>query len=273
MIRVKDNGIGIAPEMLPRIFDLFVQGKRSADRAEGGLGLGLDAREEPGRRSTAAPSSALSEGLGPRQRVHHPAAAAAAPAIPSMPGAASPERPPRPNVDARAGPRRRRQRGRRRAHWPRCCARSATRCRSPTTRSRRSRSSREFQPEVAVLDIGLPVMDGYELARAPARDARRPPVPADRAHRLRPGPRPRAQRRGRLRRAPRQARRHGHARRRVRRAGGKLALAQRAGGTQVRPAARSTDGASGSVAWMASASTCGICDANTALIESMKRLA
>ncbi len=40
-IRVRDNGTGIAPELLPRIFDLFVQGERRCDRSQGGLGLGL----------------------------------------------------------------------------------------------------------------------------------------------------------------------------------------------------------------------------------------
>ena len=40
-LRVRDNGIGIAPEMLPRIFDLFVQERQALDRAQGGLGLGL----------------------------------------------------------------------------------------------------------------------------------------------------------------------------------------------------------------------------------------
>ena len=40
-IRVRDNGIGIAPDLLPRVFDLFVQGERGPDRSEGGLGLGL----------------------------------------------------------------------------------------------------------------------------------------------------------------------------------------------------------------------------------------
>ncbi|AVR95725.1 hybrid sensor histidine kinase/response regulator [Pseudoduganella armeniaca] len=40
-VAVTDNGNGIAPALLPDIFDLFVQGERSPDRAQGGLGLGL----------------------------------------------------------------------------------------------------------------------------------------------------------------------------------------------------------------------------------------
>jgi PAS domain S-box-containing protein len=40
-ISVQDNGIGIAPELLPHVFDLFTQAERSPDRAQGGLGLGL----------------------------------------------------------------------------------------------------------------------------------------------------------------------------------------------------------------------------------------
>lgn len=41
LLRVEDNGYGIAPELLPRVFDLFVQGERTLDRAQGGLGIGL----------------------------------------------------------------------------------------------------------------------------------------------------------------------------------------------------------------------------------------
>jgi signal transduction histidine kinase len=40
-ITVEDNGAGIAPELLPNVFGLFVQGRRLPDRPQGGLGLGL----------------------------------------------------------------------------------------------------------------------------------------------------------------------------------------------------------------------------------------
>jgi PAS domain S-box-containing protein len=41
ILRVRDSGIGIAPELLPCIFDLFTQADRSSDRSQGGLGIGL----------------------------------------------------------------------------------------------------------------------------------------------------------------------------------------------------------------------------------------
>jgi signal transduction histidine kinase len=41
VLSVRDNGIGIAPEMLPRVFDLFVQVDGTSDRSHGGLGIGL----------------------------------------------------------------------------------------------------------------------------------------------------------------------------------------------------------------------------------------
>ena len=41
VIRVRDNGVGISRELLPRIFDLFTQAERSLDRSQGGLGIGL----------------------------------------------------------------------------------------------------------------------------------------------------------------------------------------------------------------------------------------
>jgi signal transduction histidine kinase len=40
-LRVRDDGVGIAPEMLPRVFDLFAQAEGTLDRAKGGMGIGL----------------------------------------------------------------------------------------------------------------------------------------------------------------------------------------------------------------------------------------
>jgi CheY-like chemotaxis protein len=41
VLRVRDTGIGIAADMLPHVFDLFVQAERRLDRAQGGIGIGL----------------------------------------------------------------------------------------------------------------------------------------------------------------------------------------------------------------------------------------
>lgn len=41
VLRVRDTGVGIAPEMLPHVFQLFTQADRSLDRSQGGLGIGL----------------------------------------------------------------------------------------------------------------------------------------------------------------------------------------------------------------------------------------
>jgi PAS domain S-box-containing protein len=41
VLRIRDTGVGIAPEFLPGIFDLFTQAERTLDRSQGGLGIGL----------------------------------------------------------------------------------------------------------------------------------------------------------------------------------------------------------------------------------------
>ena len=38
---MRDTGVGIAPDLLPRVFDLFVQSERGLDRRDGGMGIGL----------------------------------------------------------------------------------------------------------------------------------------------------------------------------------------------------------------------------------------
>ena len=73
VIQFRDTGIGIPPEKLPEMFELFVQGDRSLARSEGGLGIGLTLVKslvEMHRGSV----SASSEGVGERKRIHRSAA-------------------------------------------------------------------------------------------------------------------------------------------------------------------------------------------------------
>jgi len=78
-LTVEDSGRGIAPELLPRIFDAFVQGPQGIDRPDGGLGLGLAIVrllvEQQGGKVAAASAG---EGRGARFTVTLPRAAAAA---------------------------------------------------------------------------------------------------------------------------------------------------------------------------------------------------
>jgi signal transduction histidine kinase len=46
IVEVSDNGAGISPELLPRVFELFVQGDRTLDRSLGGLGIGLSVAKQ-----------------------------------------------------------------------------------------------------------------------------------------------------------------------------------------------------------------------------------
>jgi PAS domain S-box-containing protein len=64
VLHVRDTGVGIAPEVLPRIFDLFTQAERSLDRSQGGLGIGLALvqRLVEMHGGTVAASSALGQG-------------------------------------------------------------------------------------------------------------------------------------------------------------------------------------------------------------------
>ncbi|WP_027798173.1 ATP-binding protein [Paraburkholderia dilworthii] len=172
-IRVCDNGIGIAPDVLPRIFDTFYQGRQTIDRAEGGLGIGLalvknfvklhggrvDATSGgPGRGSQftivlpRAPSDAMA-GDAKTQICISPAAPVVT--SPEKPGTRARQR--RillvdDNVDAADALAELLQSY---GHSVRTVYDAAAALVEADT----------FRPAVSVLDIGLPVMDGYELAR------------------------------------------------------------------------------------------------------------
>ena len=192
VFRVRDTGVGIAAEMLPRVFDLFTQIDRSLDRSEGGLGIGLTLvhRLVEMHGGTVQAFSA-GPGRGSEFVVRLPALASA----PANAGVSSshPERDARADA-ARGGRPSRSRRGRQPGlgPQPRPSAgadglRSANRLRRARPRWRPPEA---FDPDAVVLDIGLPRLNGYEAARRLRARPRRQPLLLDRADRLRPRGKP-----------------------------------------------------------------------------------
>ena len=160
-IAVRDNGIGMAPDVAARAFDLFAQAERSSDRASGGLGLGL----------------ALVKSL---VELHGGTVGCASPGI----GMGSTFVVSLPSLDAEQGGERPRDQGAA-AHGLPGALRilvvddnvdAATMLAMVLeaaghgvlvehTPERALRRAREAAPQVCLLDIGLPGMDGTELAR------------------------------------------------------------------------------------------------------------
>ena len=161
VLQVKDNGMGIRPELLPKMFDLFIQGARSADRAEGGLGIGLTLVRSLVHMHGGT-VVALSEGPGKGSAfvVRLPAAAsqtaneAAASSAPKLTKVAHPRRVlvVDDNVDAAT-------------LLADLCETMGHEVKVAHDGPQALQVLDGFAPEFAVLDIGLPVMDGYELAR------------------------------------------------------------------------------------------------------------
>ena len=173
VFRVRDNGIGIPPEMLSKIFELFTQVERSLDRSRGGLGVGLTlARrliEMHGGRIDVASDG---PGLGSEFTVRLPVVSAAVVETVATGDSSASEPTPRvplrilvvdDNVDAAdsvAWLLRHQSHDVRTAHDGRSAIEMAA----------------EFRPRVVVLDLGLPKVDGYEVSRrlrnsADTRDA------------------------------------------------------------------------------------------------------
>jgi PAS domain S-box-containing protein len=163
VVRVRDSGIGIAPELLPRVFDLFVQSERALDRSQGGLGLGLPIvktlTEMHGGRVLAE-----SEGHGHGSTFVIRLPALAGPSVTPVPSAG-------------AAPRHRRRPGQ--GHrvlvvddnqdaadaLVEALGAAGHQALAAYDGPSALDAAARVQPEAAFLDIGLPVMDGYELAR------------------------------------------------------------------------------------------------------------
>jgi signal transduction histidine kinase/DNA-binding response OmpR family regulator len=160
LFRVKDSGIGIGADLLPNVFDLFAQANRSLHRAEGGLGIGLTIvrglAELHGGRVWA---TSAGFGHGAEFLVSLPALVdAQATPVPEPPEETETTSQPRRILVVEDQP---------------ALARVTVALLQKLGHDVRAAAdgpeallaAREYNPEVVLLDIGLPGMDGYEVAR------------------------------------------------------------------------------------------------------------
>ncbi|HSH90560.1 MAG TPA: ATP-binding protein, partial [Ramlibacter sp.] len=155
-LRVEDSGSGIAPDLLPRVFDLFVQGRQRIDRRGGGLGLGLAiVRSLVELHGGTVKAESAGEGQGSRFTVSLPAGTGEA-AETTEPTRVAGERSGRilvvdDNADAADTL----------AELLRMCGYET---RTAADAHEALAILDDFKPALALLDIGLPGVDGYELA-------------------------------------------------------------------------------------------------------------
>jgi CheY-like chemotaxis protein len=157
VLTVEDTGVGISPELLPFIFDMFVQGDRTLDRARGGLGIGLTlVRRLVELHGGTVVASSGGEGHGSRFTVR----LRQIPAAERPPGVSSP-------LD-RAVPRRVLliEDSRDAREMFRMMLELAGHVVYDAADGVRGLELLEAEhPNVAIIDIGLPGLDGYQVAR------------------------------------------------------------------------------------------------------------
>jgi len=161
-IRVRDTGVGISEDRLPHIFDLFVQSDQSPDRAHGGLGVGLTlARRLVDLHGGTLTATSAGAGCGSEFRIALPRATAQSATALDAPQATKSGHAPQTRlrvlvvddyVDA-----------------TRALERLLTVMGHEVIIANDSKSGIELaervRPDVILLDIGLPEMDGYSVAR------------------------------------------------------------------------------------------------------------
>jgi CheY-like chemotaxis protein/two-component sensor histidine kinase len=160
-LTVRDSGIGIAPDMLPRVFDMFTQERQALARTQGGLGLGLSiVRNLVELHGGTVEAHSDGRNRGSEFTVRLPLASGTS----TGPGAAPAFRAPArfegegpivlivdDNHDAAVML----------AEYVRSLG---YRVRTAHDGPAALKAAAEISPQIALLDIGLPVMDGYELA-------------------------------------------------------------------------------------------------------------
>jgi len=155
-IAVRDNGSGIAPDLLPQVFDLFTQGRPAVDRSEGGLGIGLTVVKQLIQLHggfVSAKSAGI--GCGTTVTVH-------------LPIAQQPSAPQRKEVASKVVLRRilvvddNEDAANSLAMVLQLEGHEVS---TAYTASGALTAVEQHRPEVVFLDIGLPLMDGYEVAR------------------------------------------------------------------------------------------------------------
>ena len=163
-IQVEDNGIGIAPDLLPRVFDLFIQGEQGLDRSHGGLGVGLAlVRRLAQLHGGDAQAQSAGVGLGSTFIVRLPRieTPAVVPAQHSRPIERTNSQRHVLVVEDNADSRR----------ALRTVLEIAGHEVSELEDGRTAvEVARRLQPDVALVDIGLPHIDGYEVARRLKKD-------------------------------------------------------------------------------------------------------
>ena len=159
VLRVRDTGVGIAPEILPRIFDLFTQAERSLDRSQGGLGIGLALvqRLVEMHGGTVAASSALGQGSEfvvrlpvvspPQPQPSSPPTETAQPTGPSLRVLVVDD-----NVDTVTT-------------LALLVQESGHDVRTAYDGSAVLEAALDYRPNVVLLDIGLPGLNGFEVAK------------------------------------------------------------------------------------------------------------
>jgi PAS domain S-box-containing protein len=158
VLTVKDDGIGISADLLPHVFDMFTQERQAADRSRGGLGIGLTiVRNLVELHGGTVQAASEGLGMGSVFTVRLPVATEEPAALESSSVADPVSRAPQrilvvdDNEDALELL----------AEFLRNAGHVVTTAKDGPTALKIMRT---FHADVAILDIGLPVMDGYELA-------------------------------------------------------------------------------------------------------------